>query len=202
MYMGRAMTKKGQAVTKKKTNYKAYNEDTKTRQPTKWQAEYRNCFDWGYHPVTERFIEQFFQDLVKSSADEDGCLSVQEFYLSKGVSSKTFYGWVNKWEQAADAVETAKELIAIKRENLALKNKINAGVFLAMQPRYCPEYKALLEWKASLHNKNPVDDNRINVIINEVKSSELVGQAGQSKLPEQELTKAVGKLISEYKEEL
>jgi len=88
------------------------------------------------------------------------------------------------------------------RYKLALKNKLNAGVFLAMQPKYCPEYKALMEWKASLHNKNPIDDNRINVIINEVRSSDLVVKAGESKLPEQELTKAVGKLISEHKEEL
>ncbi len=189
-------------MTKKKTNYKAYHEDTKTRPLSKWQAEYRNCFDWTFQPVTDRFIEKFFQDLLKSCADEDGCLSVQEFFLSKGVNSKTFYAWVNKWEQAADAVETAKQLIAIKREKLALKNKLNAGVFLAMQPRYCPEYKALMEWKASLHNKNPIDDNRINVIINEVRSSDLVVKAGESKLPEQELTKAVGKLISEHKEEL
>jgi hypothetical protein len=71
-----------------------------------------------------------------------------------------------------------------------------------MQPKYCPEYKALMEWKASLHNKNPIDDNRINVIINEVRSSDLVVKAGQDKLPEHELTKAVGKLINECKEEL
>jgi len=94
-------------MTKKKTNYKAYHEDTKTRPLSKWQAEYRNCFDWTFQPVTDRFIEKFFQDLLKSCADEDGCLSVQEFFLSKGVNSKTFYAWVNKWEQAADAVDTS-----------------------------------------------------------------------------------------------
>ena len=190
-------------MTKKKTNYKAYHEDTKTRPLTKWQEDYRNCFDFSFRPVTERFIEQFFSDMVKSCADDDGCLSIQEYFLSKGVNSKTFYAWCQKWELAGDALETAKELIALKREKLALKNKLNAGVFLAMQPKYCPEYKALMEWKASLHNKNPIDDNnRINVIINEVRSSDLVVKAGESKLPEQELTKAVGKLISEYKEEL
>jgi hypothetical protein len=59
-----------------------------------------------------------------------------------------------------------------------------------------------MEWKASLHNKTTIDDNRINVIINEVRSSDLVVKAGETKLPEHELTKAVGKLINECKEEL
>jgi hypothetical protein len=186
----------------KKTNYKKYLEDTTTRPLTKWQSEYRNCFDWTFQPVTERFIEAFFQDLVKSAADEEGVMSLQEFYLSKGVPSKTFNAWCNRFEQAADAIETAKELIALKREKLALKNKINAGVFLAMQPRYCPEYKALLEWKASLTAKNPIDDNRINVIINDVQSSSLVPLRGEKKLNEHELTKAVGKMIAESKEDL
>jgi hypothetical protein len=140
--------------------------------------------------------------MVKSCADDDGCLSIQEFFLSKGVNSKTFYSWCQKWELAGDALETAKELIALKRERLALKNKLHAGVFLAMQGKYCPDYKKLMEWKASLHNKNTIDDNRINVIINEVRSSDLVVKAGQDKLPEHELTKAVGKLINECKEEL
>ena len=194
MYMGRL------TMTKKKNNYKSYNEDIKTRPLTKWQAEYRNCFDWTFRPVTERFIEQFFQDLLTSCASDDGVLSVQEFFLTKGVPAKTFYAWVNKHEQAADALETAKQLIAIKREKLALRNKLNPNVFLAMQPRFCPEYKELVAWRASLQQKNELDDNRINVIINEVKSSPLIAPVGQNKLPEQDLTKAVGKLISESKE--
>lgn len=186
----------------KKTNYKKYHEDTTTRPLTKWQSEYRNCFDWTFQPVTERFIEKFFQDLVKSCADDDGVLSLQEFFLSKGVPSKTFYAWCDKFEEAADAVEVAKELIAMKRERLALRNKIQSNVFLAMQPRFCPEYKALVEWKASLNAKHQTDDNRINVIINEVANSNLVPLRGEKKLPEHELTKAVGKMIAESKEEL
>ena len=173
--------------------FKKYNEDITDRKPPLWVMSYRNCFDWNLHNVNERFIEQFFTDLVTEARDNEDMLTLGEFYLKKGVPNYTFQQWVKRFEFAATCATHAKSLIGIRREKGALKKELDSSLVLRSMPLYDQDYKDLKEWEAKL-TKESHSDKQINVMIQQVESSPLVSNKGEVKKTVEEIAKSVRNL--------
>ena len=173
--------------------FKKYNEDITDKKPPLWVESYRNCFDWNLHNVNERFIEQFFTDLVTEARDNEDMLTLCEFYLKKGVPNYTFQQWVKRFEFAATCTTHAKSLIGIRREKGALKKELDSSLVLRSMPLNDQDYKDLNEWEAKL-TKESHSDKQINVMIQQVESSPLVANKGEVKKTVEEIAKSVRNL--------
>lgn len=173
--------------------FKKYNEEITDKKPPLWVQSYRNCFDWNLHNVNERFIEQFFTDLVTEARDNEDMLTLGEFYLKKGVPNYTFQQWVKRFEFAATCTTHAKSLIGIRREKGALKKELDSSLVLRSMPLYDEDYKNLREWEAKL-TKESHSDKQINVMIQQVESSPLVSNKGEVKKTVEEIAKSVRNL--------
>lgn len=119
----------------------------------KWAEAYAHCFGLTYKPVTEAFINAFFEDLFKYVTSNEDVLQVESFYLKKGIAVSTYYGWVKKWPQAKKINEICMNICGTRRELGAMKNELNATFISRNLYQYLPQYKESEEWRSSLKEK-------------------------------------------------
>lgn len=137
--------------------------------PVKWLEEYKDCFSLKTKPVTEHFIDRFFSDLIQQAISDDDLLTIESYYLYKGVDPDTYYGWVNKYPVAKKLHQVALYMIGSKREKGGLKRKYDPSMVSSSMPLYNERWKELLEWKTLLKEKEHKARGNVTVVLEEFK---------------------------------
>ena len=118
-----------------------------------WRDEYMSLLTMNQHPVTDAFLERFSRDLIIWAKKEDS-LVLEDFLIEKGMALATFYRFSSKYEVLKEGHEFAVMCLAGRREKGGLTNKLNAAMVMKSMPLYSQRWKDLLEWTASVSEKN------------------------------------------------
>lgn len=85
-------------------------------------GEYFNIHTMAKHPITRQFIQREAIKLKQWSELEDSLL-IQDFYDMQGYDPRTFYDFVNQFEEFSAANEYAKRRLGSRREIGAVTRK-------------------------------------------------------------------------------
>ncbi len=136
--------------------------------------DYQCIYTGLMKPMSENGINRLADEVVDWARNDVDAYKLSQFYLHKGISSKTWENWCKKYQRLNDASEAAKQLIGNRREIGALKHELNYGPVNFTMPFYDPEWKAETERRASLKEANSEARSSISVTMNAIPNSPLV----------------------------
>lgn len=116
--------------------------------------------------------QQLARELVDYVTNEDTCISILHFLVAHKLVEKTFYDWVDKSPDLRIALDYARQVIGVRRQN-KLSSGEHSVAFLPYLSIYCNEYKKHAEWRASLFQRKD-EEPTVRVIIDPIESSEMV----------------------------
>lgn len=140
----------------------------------KW-SDYSCIYTGSLKPINEVGIERLAEEIVCWARDDEEALKVTQFIFKKGISRAQWSKWCAKNPSLLEAHNTAKEIIGNRREIGALNRKFDPGTVNYTMPFYDSEWKAGLEWRASLKEKK--DDTASGpqiVVMDRIPDSPLV----------------------------
>lgn len=114
---------------------------------------YRDPLFMKEKPVSLNFLESLARDMIEWSK-KDSSLRVSDYFLECEIPNQMIYRWMDKYDFLKYAHEITMARIASRREIGAITRKFDSGAIERYQPMYDPEYKKLVEWRASLSDKN------------------------------------------------
>jgi|ERR1700733_6916288 hypothetical protein len=98
---------------------------------------------WRASAYTTNAELEYISELLIEWLDNQDCLTAKSFYLSKKVSSSTFYDWLKRCPQLKEAWDIAIEVIGDRREVGGLMGKLNPGLVERTMPLYDKSYYEL-----------------------------------------------------------
>ena len=120
--------------------------DTTKRSPF---CTLRNMQSWREKPMSEEFLNQFSEDLINWSYQDDAfCLT--QFLRYYGVPENRFYEWVALYPQIKEAHWFAMTSLGDRREVGALTRKLDSGTAGHVMPAYSSTWAAVEERRAKL----------------------------------------------------
>ena len=162
-------TKKKVVKTKKYPKSRSLQpSNIKKKRPVRVIDTYRDFRQALTVPVTQSTIEAIAKQYIEW-AEQDDSLIISKFPLSISMLPKVLYDWIHKYPPMAAAHEVALAMVASRREEGGLKNKLNTAIVMSQQARYDPNWWALeskrAEQRASLQEKG--DRNIVFKIVQE-----------------------------------
>ena len=127
--------------------------------------EYFDMFHFKQVPVSEGFIDRLFSDLVKEAYNDKEMLTLEDFYLKRGLSPDSYYKWVKKYPQAQRAHDVALLAIGNRRERGGLTRKYDSGLVSQSMAHYSKRWKQGIEWRESLKQKENDKGGNITVVM-------------------------------------
>ena len=127
--------------------------------------EFLNLHTLKMQPVSDEWLEIFAKELVDWTINDENALTMNGFYVKKGVPSRTVARWRKRSKLFNEAHEFAKMIIGCRRETGALTKKLDAGIVLRTMAMYDEEWKKLEEWRADLKIKEAEKKQPANFIV-------------------------------------
>jgi hypothetical protein len=165
---------------RKKSENKSISIPAEPRTPAKVREEeegYKYGIFWGswrQHTPSAEYLTGLAKELVKWVIQDEHAYRVEKFLINKCMPKKTYYRWLEKSEDLSDAHDFANMVIAERRESGAIEKRLDPGSALAMMPRLDPEWKEMMQWKASLNKQDVEKTASITVELVDFPSSPLV----------------------------
>jgi len=141
---------------------------------------YKDIMTFREKPVSLAVIERLSEELNSWSL-LDTSLRFKDFYLEKGIPTKTVYRWKEKYEFFNQTYELALNRIASRREIGALTRKYDAATVERFQPLYDSEYKEFIKWKAEIKDRESQGSGTIVVQMAPAPKTALVPERFSSK---------------------
>ncbi|MHA1401132.1 MAG: hypothetical protein ACTSQE_12355 [Candidatus Heimdallarchaeaceae archaeon] len=107
---------------------------------------------------TQAQIDDIITKLLNWAHSDDGIYIASFIYEEFKQPKSWIYNLARHHEDLEVALETTRELIAGKIANHSFKGDRNSTFGEKILPMYCKEYKALIEWKESLKQKELSED--------------------------------------------
>jgi hypothetical protein len=174
---------KTKPLDKIKTNVFAKKHIKSDRPPLKTFEEefYMDMYTFKMCPVPADYKKKCATEWVVMARDEE-VLFLDEYRIKKGIPKTTFDRWIASCVELQEAKEFVRDIIAMRREEGALKNKYNVGMVMRIQHMYCDNWKKSEEWRAALRTKQEGVSNpqRIQVVLEPYPDSPLVPSKSQS----------------------
>ena len=136
--------------------------------------DYQCIYTGLMKPMSENGINRLADEVVDWARNDVDAYKLSQFYLHKGISSKTWENWCKKFDRLNEANEAAKQLIGNRREIGALKHQLNYGPVNFTMPFYDPEWKAETERRASLKEGSGESKSTVLVTMTPIPNSPLV----------------------------
>lgn len=165
-----------------KTNKSAKKQDKNNKSNSRdrdypiWAEDYLDCFSFTYKPVTESFINRFFQDMVTYFRDNEDAMQLERYYLQKGVRYDNIKKWCDKWPQAKAAYEMCLQIAGTRRELGAMTKDLDGSFVNKTLYNYLEMYRTSEEWRSSLRQKEAEKQSSSNytVVMEPFPESDLV----------------------------
>ena len=100
-------------------------------------------------PVTEEFLRVLTEKLLEWVQLPDS-LALFEFQQLMGLRDKDYALWRSRYENLQEAHEYAKRVIGTRREVMATRKQLDAGMIKHTLYQYAPEYREAAEYNAKL----------------------------------------------------
>jgi hypothetical protein len=103
-------------------------------------SSFKHLYSGMTFPVSQLFIDNLAEDLVKWSRDDEEAFKITQFLRSRGIHSHTFFDWCDRFPVLAEARKAALETIGDRREIGAIQNKYNTSMIMRQQHYYDEEW--------------------------------------------------------------
>ena len=155
----------------KKNNKKAVIANTNTpelkiapkKQP--YLEQYLDLHIFKHRPVTEAFLDGLAEELVKWFTANNEMLLVTDFLEAKHINRTSFYRWLKMSEKLKEAHEFVTMVLCNRRENGALRFKLNANMVIKVHGHYSDIWQDEIAKIAALGLKDEDKKQNITVII-------------------------------------
>ena len=139
---------------------------------TDWTDSYVDFYQQRRVPISKSLIIRLSKELIEwAKTDPDG-FTLSGFYIEKGITRSTFHFLCDKHPELEAAKDIAKTFIARRRENGAIKNKLNTAMVIKMQHFYDEDWWKTEEKHAELkakYNANVDKDIKYTVVLDSYK---------------------------------
>jgi len=121
-----------------------------------------------------KYIRAVAEDIVRWAKTPDA-LTLESFYAQLQVNDNTVENWCKKYKFLADAVQQAKMIIGVRREEGLIRGKYSRYVASTLH-HYLKRCKESAEWHAELKRRDFKREERekITWVIETVPDSDLV----------------------------
>jgi hypothetical protein len=130
--------------------------------------------NWRSIKPTAQYLLALAKELVKWVEDDEEAFRIYKFLRLKKIPTNTYYRWKSSNEDLSDAHDFANMVIAERRERGAILRKYDTGAAFALLAKIDPEWKEMLEWKASLNKPDVNKTGSITVEMLDFPGSPLV----------------------------
>ncbi len=117
------------------------------------QEYYLNMFTLKQTPVSNDYLLHFALEWVNWAITDDDALTLEGYYIIKGVGSRTVDRWCKRCPELMEAHDYAMMIIGDRREKGAITRKYDSGMIRTTMPMYKAKWKELEEWRAHLSEK-------------------------------------------------
>ena len=128
----------------------------------KYLDMYPDLFQMKNVPISPLFFERIGAELIKW-AQESKAIKISSFFLDKGITRGTYEYWLQQYPLFKDFYLHAKEIIGVRREELAFHRKADAGVFLKSAAQFDPEWKRTEEWRSAMNKEEKAEGVKLIV---------------------------------------
>lgn len=129
-----------------------------------FDEEYLDMFTMKPKPIHKDYLHHMAVELVECAKNKQ-IYSINGYAVLKGIRSQELLQFAQRYPFLKEAIDYARMVCALHREEGALKNELNAAWVAKTQPLHDPEFKKLEEWRASLRNQDDKEKTKIEVII-------------------------------------
>lgn len=150
--------------------------DTLNSGVPKSYVEYMNVSTMTKQLASELWAERMAKKMIDWVKGNQEALTLTEFYISVGILSQDFCELARKYPLLGKAQEYVRMVIGDRRERGMLSRKLDPGATAYTMPNYLPEWKKIVEWRASLRQSSgdPTQPRIQYVVIPEIPNSGLV----------------------------
>jgi hypothetical protein len=112
---------------------------------------YLDLFTLQPRPVNLAWIEKLGVAGLNWAIKNDDALMIGQFFLPQGISSSSWYKWVDKFPTFKEAHEEMMAIIGMRRELGGLGKKLDCGMVSYTAAHYDKRcWKKLAEWRSKL----------------------------------------------------
>lgn len=111
--------------------------------------QYFDYIDFREKPASENFIMRLGQEWIDWCFNSKG-LKASQFFKSKGLDSRTYYRWMDKYSKFKDAYYYGLEILGDKREQGAIEKKYEVSMIKHRMHAYDPEWIKSDEYHSKL----------------------------------------------------
>lgn len=115
-----------------------------------WLEEYISIHGFNKKHISSSYIDKIAREYVKWIEDNPKDIRISKFYQGKGIPKRTFFDWTEKYGPLKSAHEYAYEVIADRREDLAVN--CSPTIALKIMPYYSDVWKGIEEWRAKMRS--------------------------------------------------
>lgn len=115
-------------------------------------------------PIQEEYIDRLCEDW-KQWAKLETSLRIRQFWNERGISITCVYRWMKEWPQLQETHDYVLDVLADRRDIGALTRKLDGAQVRETFALYDPDFKAYLQWRASLTKKEDTEGGITTVEI-------------------------------------
>ena len=105
---------------------------------------------WNQKELPMASLEELADNLIKTAHENKSVITLNKLYLLNYTDYYSMAGYMKKCEKLKKAVKHVKIVIGDRREELALRKKIEPGTFKMTQSKYDPVWKEQEQYFANL----------------------------------------------------
>ena len=176
-----APSKEKKAITAVKIERELEDNDEITTQQTYTPRPFMDFYNWSTmskQVASEVWAEKTAMELIEWAETRNGTssLTLNEFYVFKGLDRETFQDLTEKFPVLKKARAYARGILGNKRENGLIHKRLDPTSVAFMMPHYDPDWKAIVEWRASLKQPEGTSGQPIKeyILMKEIPNSDLV----------------------------
>lgn len=125
--------------------------------------QYFDYIDFREKPVSENFIMRLAQEFVEWAFHSNGH-KVSQFFKAKGIDSRTYYRWYDKYPKFADAYDFGLQVLGDKRETMMLEGKYKEKPIMHRMHAYDPEWVKSDNYHSELKTDQDNSDKKYTTI--------------------------------------
>ncbi len=117
------------------------------------QEYFTDMFTLKMKPISYDYKLKFALEWVNVAIADDDMLTLEEFYILKGIDPRTVERWLKTCPELQQAHDFVMCVIGVRREKGALKNKYDSGMVRTSMAMFSVRWKDLEEWRNAMKEK-------------------------------------------------
>ena len=103
--------------------------------------EYLSLKTLGKEPLSQTGLERMARELIEWANATDEAVRIEEFSLARGIPTRVFEAWAERYPLFGEAYSHAMEILGMKSYKKAINKGMAEPIFKQMQHKYDPAWK-------------------------------------------------------------